>query len=807
MNTDPIYEADGKISVCKAVPFGLQHVLAMFVANIAPILIVTGVVKIPASEAGTIVQAAMIIAGIGSLLQMYPFFRLGSGLPVIMGISFTFVSVFCVIGLKYGYGAILGAVLVGGVLEGILGLGAAWWRKLVPPIVSATVVTAIGFSLLPIGANSFGGGFGHPEFGDARFLIVGTITLVSCLIFNIRAKSFYKQLSVLFGLFTGYIAAYFYGMVDLSRLTEVSLVSLPAFMPYPLEFHYDAMFSVFLIFLVSATETLGDTSALAAMGFNREAKDREISGSIAVDGFVSAASSLFGCMPITSFSQNVGLIAMTRVVNRKAIASGAVIMVLAGLVPALGVILASLPEAVLGGCTLMMFGSIVISYLSPPFIGAYAWIQMLGRQGVITQFLNDTFGLHYGGVYGFAGIVLVFTLQSFPLVYIYVSGALKNLDNSLSEAAESLGCSRMGRIWKIIVPLVMPTLLASSMLVFMRVFADFGTPMLIGEGYKTLPVLIYNQFMGEVSGDDGFAAAICCIVIGLTIVMFFVQRFLAGRNTYAMTALKPMAAESLGGLRNILAHLAVYMVVGLAILPQFVVVYTSFLATNGGQVFTGGFALQSYDATLFAKDNDVIWHTYFLGLCAIAAVLVLGVLIAYLSVRKRNTLNSILDVITMFPFIIPGSVLGIAFVFAFNKSPIILTGTALIMIISFAVRRMPYTVRSSTAILGNISPSIEEAAISLGASDMTTFRKITVPMMMPGVLSGAIMSWVTIISELSSSIILYTNSTQTLTVSIYTEVIRGNYGNASAYATILTVTSILSLLLFYKVTGRRDVSV
>lgn len=167
MNTDPIYEADGKISVRKAVPFGLQHVLAMFVANIAPILIVTGVVKMPASEAGAVVQAAMIIAGIGSLLQMYPFFRLGSGLPVIMGISFTFVSVFCVIGLKYGYGAILGAVLIGGVLEGILGLGAAWWRKLVPPIVSATVVTAIGFSLLPIGANSFGGGFGHPEFGDA----------------------------------------------------------------------------------------------------------------------------------------------------------------------------------------------------------------------------------------------------------------------------------------------------------------------------------------------------------------------------------------------------------------------------------------------------------------------------------------------------------------------------------------------------------------------------------------------------------------------------------------------------------------
>lgn len=360
-NRDSIYEFHGDISVKKAVPFGLQHVLAMFVSNIAPILIVTGVVKMPAAEAASLVQAAMIIAGIGSMLQLFPFWRIGSGLPIIMGISFTFVSIFCVIGTKYGYGAVLGAALVGGILEGILGLGAAWWRKFVPSIVSASVVTAIGFSLLPIGANSFGGGFGNPEFGDWKYLTVGTITLISCLIFNIKAKSFYKQLSVLFGLVVGYIAAFFFGMVDLTRMTTVSVLSLPALMPYELEFHTDAIFSVFLIFLVSATETLGDTSALAAMGFGREAKDKEISGAITVDGFVSSLSALFGCMPITSFSQNVGLIAMTRVVNRKAIACGAGIMILAGFVPALGVILASLPDAVLGGCTLMMFGSIVVS--------------------------------------------------------------------------------------------------------------------------------------------------------------------------------------------------------------------------------------------------------------------------------------------------------------------------------------------------------------------------------------------------------------------------------------------------------------
>ena len=450
---------------------------------------------------------------------------------------------------------------------------------------------------------------------------------------------------------------------------------------------------------------------------------------------------------------------------------------------------------------------IVISYLSPPFIGAYAWIQLLGRSGVITQFINELFGITFDGVYGFAGIMLVFTLQSFPLVYIYVSGALKNMDNSLNEAAESLGCGRLERIRRIIVPLVMPTLLASMLLVFMRVFADFGTPRLIGEGFKTMPVLVYTQFMGEVGGDDGFAAAICVIMIGLTLAMFFAQRILARRSTYAMTALKPMVAERARGLRNLLAHAAVYLVTGLAILPQLVVIYTSFLRSNGGQVFTGGFALQSYEATLFAKDNDAVWNTYVLGALSIALVVVIGVLVAYLSVRKRTAVNSALDPVTMFPFIIPGSVLGIAFLFAFNSPPILISGTMLIMIIAFSVRRMPYTVRSSAAALGQISPSIEEAAISLGASEMTTFTRVTVPMMLPGVCAGAIMSWVTIISELSSSIILYTNANQTLTVSIYTEVIRGNYGNASAYATILTVTSILSLLLFYKVTGRRDISI
>lgn len=358
---DPIYELDGKVSVGKAIPFGLQHILAMFVANIAPILIVAGVIKMPVEQSGALVQSAMLIAGIGTLIQLYPVWRVGSGLPIVMGISFTFVSIACVIGSKYGYGGVLGAVLVGGILEGVLGLFAKYWRRFIPPIVAATVVTSIGFSLLAVGANSFGGGFGNPNFGDAKYIIVGTITLFSCIGFNIFAKSFYKQLSVLFGLVVGYVVAFCMGMVDLSGLASAKLIAVPQLLPFEMEFHPDAIFAFFLIFLVSATETIGDTSAMTAIGLRRNVTEREVSGSITCDGFISSLSSVFGCMPITSFSQNVGLIAMTKVVNRFAIMTGAVIMILAGLFPALGVLLASLPESVLGGCTLMMFGSIVVS--------------------------------------------------------------------------------------------------------------------------------------------------------------------------------------------------------------------------------------------------------------------------------------------------------------------------------------------------------------------------------------------------------------------------------------------------------------
>ena len=443
---------------------------------------------------------------------------------------------------------------------------------------------------------------------------------------------------------------------------------------------------------------------------------------------------------------------------------------------------------------------IVISYLSPPFIGAYSWIQLLGRNGFFTKILNSLLGVKLNGIYGFAGIVLVFSLQSFPLIYMYVSGAMKNLDNSLNEAAESLGCNVFQRVTKIIFPLVMPSLLAGSLLVFMRVFSDFGTPMIIGEGYKTFPVMLYTQFMGEVGTNDGFAATMCLIVIVIALMFFFIQQLLGRKFSYSMTG-------TAKGWRKVCVYLAVYLIALVAALPQITVLVTSFIGTINGSLFTGEFTLDNY-RNIFAKGNTVaITNSYLFGLTAIVIVVVCGILISYLSVRKRSALTSILDVLTMFPYIIPGSVLGISFLYAFNGPPFLLGGTALIIIISLSIRRMPYTIRSSTAIIGQISPSIEEASISLGASQMKTFLQVTIPMMLPGVLSGAIMSWITLISELSSSVILYTSKTMTLTVAIYSEVIRSNFGNAAAYSTILTLSSIVSLLLFFKLSGKKDLSV
>lgn len=447
---------------------------------------------------------------------------------------------------------------------------------------------------------------------------------------------------------------------------------------------------------------------------------------------------------------------------------------------------------------------ILISMVSPPFIGAYSWILLAGRNGLVTNFFREALGVSLPDIYGFGGIALVLTLQMIPLVFMYVSGALKNVDNSIFEAAESLGCGNVRKITKILIPMIMPTLLTSGLLVFMRALADFGTPMLLGEGYRTVPALIYNEFMGEVSSDKGFAAAISMMVVAFATTIFIIQQYVARKNSFQTSAMNPVEAKKARGLANILSHLYVYTYVVLAMAPQCYVVYTSFLNTSG-RLFVKGYSLESYRIA-FSKIGNSITNTIFLASVSLAIIVVIAIMTAYITVRRRGAVASILNVTTMFPYIVPGSALGISLLLTFNKRPILLSGTAAIMILSFVIRRLAYTVRSTSALLQQVSVSTEEASISLGASQMKTFFRVTLPALLPGVFSGAILTWITILTELSTSILLYVATTRTMTVAIYTEVLRGNYGTAAALSTVLSLITIVSLLIFYKLTGKKEIT-
>ncbi len=458
----------------------------------------------------------------------------------------------------------------------------------------------------------------------------------------------------------------------------------------------------------------------------------------------------------------------------------------------------------------LIFVLSVLCSMSAPFIGAYSWILLLGRSGVITKFLEGILGIAVGNIYGFKGILLVQSLKFFPLVFIYMNGAFKNIDNTLMEASANMGCTGVRRLFKVVLALSMPTILAAALMVFMQAFADFGTPMVMGEGYMTFPVLIYNAYLGEGGVDKNFAAALAVVAIIITAIIFLIQKWGTSKFKFSMNALHPVEKKEAKGLGGVLMHLYSYILVAIAFLPQMYIIYLSFCEYKGAirQVDDNGkqiYGFGNYAQAAKKLMGRSIKNTTVMGIIALVIIIVIAVLIAYLVVRRSNVLNNTIDTISMLPYIMPGAVVGLGLLLAFGSGVLALTGTFAIMVISFVIRRLPYTIRSATATLMQISPSIEEAAISLGASKAKTFVKITVPMMANGILSGAILSWVAIVTEMSSSIILYSNKSITLTMSTYLAILRGNDGIATAFATILTVVTIVSLLLYLKISKSEDV--
>lgn len=436
---------------------------------------------------------------------------------------------------------------------------------------------------------------------------------------------------------------------------------------------------------------------------------------------------------------------------------------------------------------------IIMSLMSPPFIGAYSWIILFGRSGFVTKFLAN-FGIVVPPIYGFLGIIMVFALKLYPYIFLYVSKALTSIDSSLEEASENLGANKFKRLLSITFPVIKPTIAAGAIMVFMSSLADFGTPMLIGEGYKVLPVLAYEEYMSETAGNEAMAATLSIIIVLCSLSVLLIQKYFTNKKSYIMSSLRPPVKIELKPLKKILVSLVLFLVAFITFLPQIVVIVISFLNTKG-PVFTKGFGLINYQ-TIFFRLGSNIKNTFVFSSIAMVVIVLISVLSAKLITKNKGKSSAIMDLLVMFPYVIPGAVLGISLLITFNKQPLILAGTPLIMIIAYIIRKMPYTVRSSSAILQQIDGSIEEASISLGESPMKSFFKVTVRIMMPGIISGAILSWISTINELSSSIMLYTGKTATISVAIYTEVIRASFGTAAALASILTVTTILSFILF-----------
>lgn len=465
--------------------------------------------------------------------------------------------------------------------------------------------------------------------------------------------------------------------------------------------------------------------------------------------------------------------------------------------------------SIMGFCIarFQIFGSRFVSLLailalvSPPFIGAYSWIVLFGAGGIVRGMLRD-FGITMPPIYGLTGILIVFSLKFYPYVYLLVSGALANVNRSLEEAAEGLGLTPWQRTIKISFPLIFPALSAGGLLALIHAIADFGTPRLLGRGYATLATEAYAAYSAEVGSNMSMGTTISVILIAVSMIFVLLQRYMSRRNVYHGNLINKPIKKKLTGWRNVLAHFAVYAIGLCGALPVIISVIFSFRRTSG-PVFQDGFALQSYERIIFNL-TDVVRNSLTFSTASVVLIIIIGTVIGVLVARRTTVSTSLLDGAFMIPYVMPGIVIGIAYIAAFNTGPIVLTGTATIIILSIFIRRLPYTVRTTASALRQISPSMEEAAVSLGYSPFHAFLRVTVPLIVPGIIAGGMLSFVTAINELSSSLVLYVGSTMTMPVRIYLLILDGDFGVAAALATILLVISGLAVYIAFRFLGRNE---
>lgn len=460
---------------------------------------------------------------------------------------------------------------------------------------------------------------------------------------------------------------------------------------------------------------------------------------------------------------------------------------------------------------------VVLPLVSPPFIGAYSWILLLGRNGWVTHALEHLYvALHpaaaaavaagggapwIGTIYGPRGIILALTLNLYPFVFLLVSAAILAIDASLEEAAANLGANPWRVFRTVTAPLLTPAILGGALLVFLTAIADFGSASIIGETYQVLPTLIFKQFRSEFPGEQGIGATAAVVLLACTTSVLLLERWYLGRRSYLMAGVRRPVERQVTRRARAVATAFTYGVLALSLLPTVVVVVTSFFPAQG-PIMHSGFSLGNY-VNVFREVPRAMFNSFFLTAVSTVLCVILGVILGYLLVRRRGPATGGLDTLLMVPYAIPGTVLAVAFIRTFGSRPFLLTGTVAILIASYTVRRVPYAVRGVTAVLHNIEPATEEASLSLGASPATTFRRVTLPLMMPGIISGAVMTWVQLIGELSSTILLYYGAWATMSVRIYEQVLSNNFGTAAAGGSLLLAAVFIPLLALNVWQGER----
>lgn len=439
----------------------------------------------------------------------------------------------------------------------------------------------------------------------------------------------------------------------------------------------------------------------------------------------------------------------------------------------------------------------LVTLVTPEIIVAQTWLMMLGNNGLIRRWLLD-YGMTLPNFYGWFGLITSMTFIYYTYAYIGTLAAIRGFDVQLEEAAQSLGTSPLQSRRKVLVPVVLPAVLASGLLVFTLVVGNFALAMILGGRVELLSVKIYQAALSETSSNPALQSTLASVSITLVMLVLFAQRWIVSRGRYEITQGRPARPQRLSGGAAIGLGAAATTIVAISLLPLAAVVAGAFTVSRGPVMRWGQWTTAHVERVFLTAPGPMINTLTYAGIATLIAI-VLSAIIAYLIVKKRNVVTPVLDYLTVLPLALSGTALGIGLIHAFNVGWLPLTGTGAIIVLAYVIRRLPFGLRNASSTLYNIPGSIEEASISLGVPPGRTFLKVVLPLMAPALAAAAVLTWTTTVAELSTSIIVYSGGRETMPIQIFKLLEGGLMALASAYGLVLVAIIVIPIVVATRV--------